>query len=108
MGNVFESVFGYFNSSSRNKFVRINHFHIQKAKLFFYLHIKHSALSIFRVEIVPFSVSMEPMRCSEGLFCVGTELIWPAYLRYVEQWKEATATDFLLVKRRRDFVTKKR
>ena len=74
LGDVFESMLGY--SSPRNKFVRINHFHIQKAKLFlFYLYIKHSALSIFRVEIVPFSVSMEPMLCSEVLFCVGTELI---------------------------------
>jgi hypothetical protein len=76
MGNVFESMLGYFNPPPPNKFVRINHFHIKKNKLFFFhLHIKHSSLSIFRVEIVPFSVSMEPMRCSEGLFCVGTELI---------------------------------
>jgi hypothetical protein len=31
---------------------------------------------------------MEPVRCSEGPLCVGAELISPAFLRYVEQWKE--------------------
>ena len=62
----------------------------------------------FRVEIVRISISLEPMRCREGLFCVRTESIWPACLRCVEQRKETTAADFLLVKRWRDFVTKKR